>query len=171
MNSLINLYRSSFLRLSDPKEQNKPFLTDQIKAWRSEILSLTLHETDPETFGSFSRLLLAVSENDPIILVPILNRLLSSLFAETMKTILAWNFLETDALFQEVLRQDPSVGSILTSAMTGKFGADVIRILVKNLSSLQNDDLKTFKKNLSGRSMQAKLFDFLEDSDPQIRST
>jgi|GEM_PF-1719834 len=168
--SLISLYKDTKARLTNPDEEKKSYLSDLMEQWSRKVLSLMNRETNEAGFGDLAKLFFAMAETDFNLFRPVISRLLLDQFPETLKAVCLWKPADRIRFFQEAISENPAIGNLLIIGM-GKYPSpEILQVLLKIYANLPNQDKENLKKILTTtRTHFAKLMEFLDDSDPNVR--
>lgn len=118
------------------------------------------------------RLFFHLAMSEPEMLRPVLSRLLSNNFTDTVRALSEWSFEDVSSLIRTALQDDPSLASLLLSGQSKQPSSLLLRVLLKNSGVLDPADRTTFfRKQMGSRSFSIKLAELLEDEDPEIRAS
>ena len=169
--ALIRLLQSVKFRLSDPMEQNKVFLKKELDKWVTLVCTRAQKETNQDILAPVAKVLLSLGNEKPSSLIPVLSKLLSQQFSLTIKNLAAMDSKTLESILAEAIKQDKNVALMLISGVAQNLSPDLIRIILKNLATLQKSDLQHFRRTLSSRNFAGKIPAFFDDPDPQVRAS
>ncbi|HOY68925.1 MAG TPA: HEAT repeat domain-containing protein [Candidatus Ozemobacteraceae bacterium] len=167
--ALTALADSVLSKASHHGEERGSSLEAMGESWRRVLYSrITGDETiRPELLGVFFH----IARSDPGMLRPVLGKLLSNAFADTVKALSAWPFSDVSDLIRAAMKDDPSIGALLLSGQSKLPSPFLLRVLLKNASVLDPADRSAFfRKQMGSRTFAARLTELLEDEDHDVRA-
>ncbi len=170
-NALTGLIKSTWKRLNDKNEPNKPALSKLYEQWEKHITGNLRDKDLPEDRRKMARrIFYALAQNKHNIIRPFLREFFENNFQETYFVIKEWPFAEQFSLLADLVKADPSFATLLLTVTQGNPDEGLWRILLKIMPLLDSDDQAAFRRNLLNRNRSISLEPFVKDSDPAVRS-
>ncbi len=171
VNALAQLIKKTFERMNDRNEPNRITLASLYDAWEKTILSMMRDKQLPDEQRKLTRrLFYALANNRHALVRPFIRELFQKNFHETYLFLKDWPFDEQFNLFEWLISNDPSFGSLLLTALQGNVDDNLWRIVLKLLAVIADkEDRELFKRNLINRNRNISIEKFLKDSDVSVR--
>ncbi|OIP21395.1 hypothetical protein AUK22_11710 [bacterium CG2_30_54_10] len=168
--ALASIHKTTIGRLADPNEEKKTLLLKLLEDWRQRIASLAAQGTMENGLLEVTRLFFILAEADHSLLGPVFARLLREQFTESMAGISSWPSEDQFELISETVRKDTSIAAVILSGTGRNPAKSYIKLLFKLLTVLPEGEREVFKRNLETRLKGIRITDFMENSDPDIRT-
>lgn len=169
--SLTNLVKGTFKRLHDKNEPNKAILSKLYEQWEKHLTQQIRDKDLPEDKRKNSRrLFYAFVKNKHAVIKPFIREFFENNFQETYFVVKEWPFDEQFELFHELVNADPSFAALLLAVAQGNLDEGLWRIILKLISSLDEEDKVAFRKNLLTRNRTISLEQFIKDNDASVRA-
>lgn len=171
VNALSQLVKKTFERMTDKDEPNRIALASLYDSWEKTILSMMRDKQLAEEQRKLSRrLFYAFANNRHALIRPFIRELFQKNFHETYLFLKEWPFAEQFNLFEWLISNDPSFGSLLLTATQGNVDDNLWRIVLKLITTISDkEDRELFKRNLVARNRNISIEKFLKDSDVGVR--
>jgi len=157
-------------KAKNPNEERRSSFETMLETWRQSLFARI--NGDDRLHPEILRLFFHLAMNDSSLISPVLTRLLSNCFADTVKALSDWSFDDVSALIRNALKDDPSIGALLLSGQNKQPSSFLVRVLLKNANVLDHADRAAFfRKQMGFRSFTVKLSELLADEDPEIRAS
>lgn len=170
-NALTGLIKSTWKRINDRAEPNKPVLAKLYEQWEKQVTAQIRDKDLSEDKRKVARrIFYALAQNKHNLIRPYLREFFENNFQETWFIIKEWPFDEQFSLFAELVKTDPSFATLLMMVTQGNPEEGLWRILLKLLPVLDPEDRSTFRRNLLNRNRSISLEPFVKDSDSAVRA-
>lgn len=171
LNSLTAIVKTTYERMNDKNEPNKIALAALYDGWEKQILAaMRDRELHDEQRKLIRRLFYSLCQNRHALIRPFVRELFQKNFHETYFFLKSWEFDEQFNLFEWLIANDASFGSLLLTAIQGNVEDSLWRIVFKLMASISDpEDREAFKRNLVSRNRGISIEKFLKDTDPAIR--
>lgn len=169
--ALSALIGRTYERMNDKSEPNKIALASLYDTWEKTILAMMRdRELHDEQRKLVRRLFYALCQQRHSLIRPFVRELFQKNFHETYFYLKGWEFEEQFNLFDWLISNDPSFGSLLLTAIQGNAEDSLWRIVFKLMTSIADlEDREAFKRNLVSRNRSISIEKFLKDTEPAIR--
>lgn len=168
--ALASLADSVTDKIQTTGDERKGTFESLVDTWRQSLFAKITG--DERISSEMMRLFFHLAMSQPDMLRPVLSRLLSNNFTDTVRALSEWSFDDVSALIRTALQDDPSLASLLLSGQSKQPSLLLLRVLLKNSGVLDHADRSAFfRKQMGSRSFAIKLKELLEDEDPDIRAS
>jgi len=168
--ALAALADSVIEKIQTSSDERKASFEALVETWRQSLHSKIT--SDERISPEMMRLFFHLARSAPDMLRPVLSRLLSNSFADTVRVLSDWPFEEVSSLVRTALQDDPSLAALLISGQSKQPSLLLLRVLLKNSCVLDPADRTAFfRKQMGSRSFSIKLAELLEDEDPEVRAS
>lgn len=169
--ALLQIARSTVIRLKDPDEPKHQQLKEMFSSWQAPVTSIILSERRSEEIKDGIPVLFALAEHDYSMLFPLMTRLISNFFADTLQALARWPSTTVFELLKKATQLDPSLVSLLVSTLGRTAHPLLLRGILKILPELDLLDRETIQRKLAGRTTVFKPSDFFDDTDADVRAS
>ncbi len=171
-NALSALISSTWQRLHDKNDPNRPALLKLYDQWEKHITSQLRDKDVPEDRRKTARrLFFSFANNKHSLIKPYIREFFENNFQETYFFIKDWKFEEQFSLLLELVKADPSFATLLLNLAQNNNEESLWRIILKLMPALDPEDKQAFRRNLINRNRSMSIEPFLKDSDSIVRSS